>query len=95
MKLEKKIELQAKIIHELQEENASLVERIKELERIVNDNEKIIDTAKTYRDEHEKCIASLNEIKEKYVQATKDIAEQKRKYKSGMEALLKTIKKNI
>ena len=62
MKLEKKIELQAKIIHELQEENASLVERIKELERIVNDNEKIIDTAKTYRDEHEKCIASLNEI---------------------------------
>ena len=91
----RKIELQAKIIHELQEDNASLTARIKELEKIVNDNQKIIDAAITYRDEHEKRIASLDELREKYSQAVKDMAEQKKKYKNDMEALLKTIKKNI
>ena len=91
----RKIELQAKIIHELQEDNASLTARIKELEKIVNDNKKIIDAAITYRDEHEKRIASLDELREKYSQAVKDMAEQKKKYKNDMEALLKTIKKNI
>lgn len=94
MTKDRKIELQAKIIHELQEDNASLTERIKELEKIVNDNKKIIDAATTYSEKQEKCIASLNEAKEKYLQAIKDITEQKKKYKRDMEALLKTIKKN-
>lgn len=95
MTKDRKIELQAKIIHELQDDNASLTARIKELEKIVNDNKQIIDAATTYRDEQEKCIAALNEAKEKYLKAAQDMAEQKQKYKNDMEALLKTIKKNI
>lgn len=91
----RKIELQTKIIHELQEDNSSLMARIKELEKIVNDNQKIIDATIAYRDEHDKCMASLNEAKAKYLQATKDMTEQKKKYKHDMETLLKTIKKNI
>ena len=95
MKQDKKIALQSKIIRELQDENTSLTERIKELEQIVNDNAKIIDAVNTYRVEHEKCIASLDEAKTKYIQAARDMAEQKQKYKNEMENLLKTIKKNI
>ena len=92
---DRKIELQAKIIHELQEDNASLTARIKELEKIVNDDQKIIEAAMVYRDEHEKCVASLNEAKDRYLQAIQDIADYKKKYKHDMETLLKTIKKNI
>ena len=95
MKQDKKIALQSKIIRELQDENTSLTERIKELEQIVNDNAKIIDAVNIYRIEHEKCIASLDEAKTKYIQAARDMAEQKQKYKNEMENLLKTIKKNI
>lgn len=95
MTKDRKIELQAKIIHELQEDNASLTARIKELEKIVNDNKQIINAATVYREEHEKCINSLNKAKEEYLQAAHDMAEQKKKYKNDMETLLKTIKKNI
>jgi hypothetical protein len=95
MTKDRKIELQAKIIHKLQEDNASLTARIKELEEIVNNNQKIIDAAAVYRDEHEKCIASLNEARSEYMQAAQEMTEQKKKYKNDMEALLKTIKKNI
>lgn len=95
MTKDRKIELQAKIIHELQEDNASLTARIKELEKIVNDDQQVIEAATTYHSEHEKCIAALNEAREKYLKATQDMAEQKQKYKHDMEVLLKTIKKNI
>lgn len=95
MTKDRKIELQAKIIHELQENNATLTARIKELEKIVNDNQKIIDAADVYRDEQERCIAALNEARLKYQQAAQEMIEQKKKYKNEMETLLKTIKKNI
>ena len=45
--------------------------------------------------EHKKCIVSLNEAKEKYVQATKNIIKQQMEYKREIDSLLKTIKKNI
>lgn len=95
MNKERKIELQTKIIHELQADNASLMLKIKELEKIVDDNQKIIDVATTYRGECEKCIVELNDAKAKYLQAIHDMQKQKKKYKNEMEALLKTIKKNI
>lgn len=94
MTKDKKIELQAKIIHELQEENMSLIERIKELEKIVDDNKVNADAVNTYHEEQEKCIASLKEAKDGYLQATKNLIEQKKKYKKDMEHLLKTIRKN-
>lgn len=94
MTKDKKIELQDKIIHELQEENASLTTRIKELEKIVSDNERIVKAAETYKDEHVKCIASLEEAIDEYLRETRVLAEQKRRYMKTMEVLLKTIKKN-
>lgn len=95
MNKDKKIELQTRIIHELQEENTSLIARIKELEKIVNDNQKIIDATTTYREEQEKCILALNDARQKYLQAAKDMMEQKKNYTKDMKDLLKTIKKNI
>ena len=94
MNNDKKIELQNKIIRNLQQENSSLSERIKELEKIVDDNNQIIESAKTYHEEHLKCLTSLNEAREKYLQATQVVNEQKKKYKKEMENLLKTIRKN-
>ena len=94
MNKDKKIEIQRKIILDLQQENSSLSERIKELEKIVDDNNQIIESAKTYHEEHLKCLTSLNEAREKYLQATQVIVEQKKKYKKEMENLLKTVRKN-
>lgn len=94
MTKDKKIDLQNNIIHRLQEENVSLLKQIEELKKQVNDNQKLIDAADTYREEHEKCVSSLNEAKIKYLKAAKDMIEQKKKYKKDMDNLLKTIKKN-
>ena len=94
MNKDKKIELQSQIIYELQEENASLAERIEDLERVVNDNQKIVDAAKTYCDEQEAVLNQLKEAKEKYLQAAKEMMVQKNKYKKDMESLFKTIRKN-
>ena len=95
MNKDKKIAMQERIIHQLQEEVKSLLERNTELEKQVNENEEIIKLANSYRDEHEKKMAEIRKVKEKYLQATEDIITYKKNYKNEMESLLKTIKKNI
>ena len=95
MNKDRKIELQTKIIHDLQAENKSLSTRVKELEKIVNDDKQLIELADNYRIEHEKNLNALTEAKEKYLKAVKDITEQRKTYKKEMDELLKTIKKNI
>lgn len=95
MNKDKKIATQEKIIHQLQEEVKSLLERNTELEKQVNENEEIIKSANSYRDVHEKEMTEIRKVKEKYLQATEDIITYKKNYKNEMESLLKTIKKNI
>lgn len=95
MNKDKKIATQEKIIHKLQEEVKSLLERNTELEKQVNENEEIIKSANSYRDVHEKEMTEIRKVKEKYLQATEDIITYKKNYKNEMESLLKTIKKNI
>lgn len=95
MNKDKKIKIQEKIIHQLKEENSSLSGQINELRKIVDDNKEILESASMYCDEHKKCIVSLIEAKEKYVQATKNIIKQQMEYKREIDSLLKTIKKNI
>ena len=95
MNKDKKIAMQEKIIRQLQEEVKSLLERNTELEKQANENEKIIKLANSYRDEHEKEMAEIRKVKEKYLQATQDIITYKKNYKKEMESLLKTVKKNI
>lgn len=92
-KKDKRINLQDKIIHMLQTENTSLRERIKELEQIVNDNEQIIEAADKYREEQEKCIASLNEAKEKYLVEAKKMHDLRKKTKKDFDEFCKILDK--
>lgn len=92
---DKKIKLQAKIIHDLQEENESLLKRIRELEKIVSDNENIISAVETYRKEYAKCMESLDKARDRYLQAVKDMNKQNIEYKREINELIKTIRKNI
>ena len=94
MNKDKKIATQERIIHQLQEENKSLLERNVELEKMVNDNKEIIKLASIYRDKHESGMAEIRKVKEKYLQATEDIIIYKKKCKKEMERLIKTVKKN-
>ena len=94
MNTSKKIEMQEKIIHRLQEENKSLLERNLELEKKVDENQKIIEEANKCREKYYKLIASLNDAKETYLQAVEDIYTYKKNYRKEMEGLLRTVKKN-
>lgn len=95
MNKDKKIELQAKIINDLQSEKKDLLERIDKLESLVADNQSIVKAAQEYREKHKNAIESLVDAREEYLQAHREMVEQKNKYKVEMDKLLKTIKKNI
>lgn len=92
-KRDKKINIQNKIIHTLQTENTSLKERITELERIVDDNKRIVEAADKYREEHETCIASLNEAKEKYIVEANKMRDLRKKTKKDFDEFLKVLNK--
>jgi hypothetical protein len=95
MTKDRKIELQEKIIHRLEEEKKSLLEENKELKKRVNDNQKIIEAANKYQSEHEKMMAELVNLKKAYLKAIEDISIYKKEYTKEMKGLLKTVKKNI
>ena len=95
MNKDKKIAMQERISHQLQEEVKSLLKRNTELEKQVNENKEIIKLANSYRDEHEKEMTEIRKVKEKYLQATEDIITYKKNYKKEMNGLLKIVKKNI
>lgn len=95
MAKDRKIELQEKIIHRLEEEKKSLLEENKELKKRVNDNQKIIEAANKYQSEHEKMMAELVNLKKAYLKAIEDISIYKKEYTKEMKGLLKTVKKNI
>lgn len=94
MTKDRKIEIQERIIHRLEEEKLSLLKQNAELIKQVNDNEQIIEEAekciKTYND----MIASINTLKETYLQAVEDISKYKKAYTKEINGLLKTVKKN-
>ena len=93
MNKDKKIATQEKIIHQLQEEVKSLLERNTELEKQANENEEIIKLANSCRDVHENEMASIKKLKETYLQAIEDIKTYKKNCKKEMKCLLKTINK--
>jgi hypothetical protein len=95
MTKDRKIEIQEKIIHRLEEEKKSLLEENKELKKKVNDNQKIIEAANKYQSEHEKMMAELVNLKKAYLKAIEDISIHKKEYTKEMKGLLKTVKKNI
>lgn len=95
MNKEKKIELQSKIIDSLRNENRELKNRVSELEKKVADDKNTVDAATVYIDKQKEAMASLIEAKEKYVQARREMIEQKNKYKAEMDKLLNVVKKKV
>lgn len=83
------------IINRLKKENETLKERIEELEQIIMKNQKIVDSAKKYREEHTKLVESTKKLKAEYEKAIADINLQKKLYKIEMDNLLSTVKKNV
>ena len=93
--IKRKTEVQADIIKNLRAEKKSLLARINELEKIIEDNKAIVEAASTYRDKHIETEEALNKAKNKYLQAYKDIIVKRKMYKKEMDNLLKRIKENV
>lgn len=94
MNKDRKIEIQDKIIHRLEEENKSLLEQNKNLKKMVDDNQKIIEEAERCIKTHNEALSSIAKLKERYLQAIADISIYKKEYSKEMKGLLKTVKKN-
>lgn len=94
MTKDRKIEIQERIIHRLEEEKQSLLEKNAELTKQVNDNKQIIEEAEKCIETYNKMIASVNTLKETYLQAVEDISKYKKAYTKEVNGLLKTVKKN-
>lgn len=105
MNKDKRIETQRKIIFSLQEENENLNNRIEELEfqlqyekemksNSFEETKKLLAEANEYREKYQECVDGLNNAKSKYLEATKQMNEERKRYKKTFDNLLKTIKKN-
>ena len=86
---ERRIELQAKTIRRLQDDNIRLNTENKELKRKIQEQSKLIEAAETYRNEHQKAIAALNGAKERYNEAVREVAAEKKRYRKEFEECLK------
>ena len=86
---ERRIELQAKTIRRLQDDNIRLIAENKELKRKIQEQSKLIEAAETYRSEHQKAIAALNDAKERYSEAVRDVVAEKKRYRKEFEECLK------
>lgn len=86
---ERRIELQAKTIRRLQDDNIRLNTENKELKRKLHEQSKLIQAAETYRSEHQKALSALNEAKERYNEAVREAVTEKKRYRKEFEACLK------
>ena len=69
----RKIELQAKTILRLKEENNRLATENKALKEKLQEQNSLVQAAENYRDEQLKILRTLNESKEKYEEAVRDV----------------------
>ena len=86
---ERKIELQAKTIRRLQDNNIRLNAENKELKRKILEQSKLIEATETYRKEHQKALTTLNDAKERYNEAVRDVVSEKKRYRKEFEKCLK------
>ena len=80
---------------QLMKENKALKERIEKLEQIIMENQKVVNSAKKYREEHTKVVEEMKKLKVEYKKAIADINLQKKLYKIEMDNLLNTVNKNM
>lgn len=88
----RKLELQAKTIRRLQDDNIRLNKENKELKRKLQEQSDIISAAENYRTEHQKALSILADAKDRYNEALKEIMAEKKRYKKEFEECLKGIK---
>lgn len=86
---ERRIELQAKTIRRLQDDNIRLNIENKELKRRLHKQARLIEAAETYRNEHQKALLALNEAKERYNEAVSEVVAEKKRYRKEFEECLK------
>lgn len=77
----RKIELQSKTLLRLKEENTRLATENKDLKQKIQEQKSLVQAAENYRDEQLKILQTLNESKEKYEKAVRDIMEMKKLYR--------------
>lgn len=105
-KLEKRIELQQRIIDELSSQNEMLEKKNEELQQSLefeksNKDEgyelakKLMAQIEMYKLEYEKSIADAKKSKAEYDEAKEDFLLLKKEYQKKMDTLLKQIKKSI
>ena len=87
----KKIELQAKTIRRLHEDNIRLNKENNELKNRLKEQSILIETAETYRTEHQKALSALNDAKERYNEAVRIAVAEKRRCRKEFEECLKRI----
>ncbi len=86
---ERRIELQAKTIRRLQEDNIRLNAENKELKRKLRGQAKVVQAAEAYRNEHQKVLSALNEAKERYNEAVMEVVAEKKRYRKEFEECLR------
>lgn len=93
MKPEKKIELQAKMIRELQDKLSEVTQENEELKLKLQLNEELVAQAEKYREEHIQCVKALTEAKDKYYAALSDLQKERKNYKKEMNGFFRGLKK--
>lgn len=89
---EKKMELQAKTIKRLQEDNLRLTKENKELKASYQEQERIIAAAEKYREEHLKILSALNDAKQRYNEAIREIVAEKKRYRKEFEECIRGLR---
>ena len=75
----------------LQYDNICLNAENKELKRKIQEQSKLIEATETYRNEHQKALTALNDTKERYNEAIRDVVAEKKRYRKECEKCLKRI----
>lgn len=85
---ERRIELQTKTIKRLQNDNIRLHTENKDLKHKLHEQSKLIEAAENYRNEHQKALCALNEAKERYNEAVREVVSEKKRYRKEFEECL-------
>ena len=95
MDKDKKIEIQKRIISNLEDENLLLTQKNKELKEKIDENNKVIEKANNCINEYENSVESIRKLREEYIKAINEIQLSKKKYEKEINNILKALQKNV
>lgn len=88
---DRKIKLQAETIRRIREDNLRLNAENKALKEKLLKQTGMIEAAEQYRKEHLKALSALNDAKERYHEAVREIAAEKKRYRKEFGECMKGI----